>query len=131
MSESKSQAQGADFDFGTSPHGLPAELLRPHQEARPAEGSDSLADGFEVAGAAPGGRACEDGGRLPRYHYLELEDFELLHLVSAFEGVRNRTRKDIKKGLAIEADLECTNSLWQKLQEVMALRMRKEYGGWL
>ena len=46
MSESKSQAQGVVFDFGTSPHGLSAELRRTHQETRSAERLPSLEDGF-------------------------------------------------------------------------------------
>jgi len=61
---------------------------------------------------------------LRQYHYLELTDCELLHLVAAVEHDRDQLRKAIKKGLACDEDMQGSDSLWQKLQEVRALRMR-------
>jgi hypothetical protein len=129
MRDSASQTQEVVFDFGTSPHGLSAEPRQTVEEAHQADGRDSLADGVERA-AQDAPRSCAAGQPLP-FHYLELDDCELLHVVWAVEHSRNQTRKAIQKGLAVPEDMEGTNSLWQKLQEVMALRMRKEYGGWL
>ncbi len=49
MRDSKSQTQG--FDFGTSPHGLPADLRRTYRKPRQAVGLHSLADGVSAAAA--------------------------------------------------------------------------------
>jgi hypothetical protein len=135
MRDSKSQAQGVGFDFGTSPHGLSAGHPRTYRKPRRADGLRFLGDGFSAAAGAAGGALSAQAGAasaagLPRFHYLELTDREFLHLLSAVEHARNRTRKAIKNGLAVEGDMEGTNSLWQKLQEVRALRELKEYGGW-
>lgn len=52
MRDSKSQAHGVDFDFGTSPHGLSAESSRAVQESHRAAAPDSLADGVGAERAA-------------------------------------------------------------------------------
>jgi hypothetical protein len=65
MRKSESQTQG--FDFGTSPHGLPADLQRTNQETRGSGGLHSLEDGVcrsrlagAVAPAAAGQPAAQD-----------------------------------------------------------------------
>lgn len=55
-------------------------------------------------------------------HYLHLNDSEFMYLVSCVEGDRNRMRKAIKKGLALEADMRTSNSLWEQLQIIRAQR---------
>jgi aminoglycoside phosphotransferase len=67
-------------------------------------------------------RAAADG--LRKFHYLEMTDCEFLHVMAAIEHDRNRMRKAIRKGLAVEDDMKGTDSLWQKIQEIRALRMR-------
>jgi len=64
MSDSKNQTQGV-VDFGTSPHGLPADLRRPHQETLQADGHRSLEDGFDLAAAAAadGGATADAAGQ--------------------------------------------------------------------
>lgn len=57
-------------------------------------------------------------------HTLELSEREFVHAYLAVEHDRNRTRKAISKGLAAPQDLKATDSLWRKLQEVMAQRMK-------
>jgi hypothetical protein len=65
---------------------------------------------------------------MPKFHYLELTDGELLHLVANVERARYSDLKDIKKGRMVEGDMVVSNQLWQKLQEVRALRMRNSGG---
>lgn len=147
MRKSKSKTQ-AVVDLGTSPHGLSVGLRDTSQETRCPESLLSLADAFAVRGNGlpPGGSAgsfsatlSSDGGRasgqpesaskaarakrLP-FHYLELTDCEYLHLRSAVEHSRDRDRKAIRKGMAVPEDLQATDTLWHKLQEVMALRLK-------
>lgn len=143
MRDSKSKNQGSAVDFGTSPHGLSAELLRTIEETRCAEGSQSLVDGS--SGSQSGASQTEPApvvfrradvrsccrnikaaaAKLPvSLHSLHLDDCEFLHLVSAVDHDRNKTRRAIGKGLAVHADLASTDSLWQKLQVLRAVRMR-------
>jgi hypothetical protein len=138
------------FDFGTRPHGLSVDKSQIEQESLSPVSLHSLADGFDVAATGSHAQQSEHGAQtakmpevfglpeklgccqrveaasktLRKFHYLELTDCEFLHLVSAIEHDRNQTRKAIKKGLACLDDMKGTDSLWQKLQEVRALRMR-------
>jgi hypothetical protein len=145
----------SEFDVGTSPHGLTADHKLPHQESHSLLSLDSLVDAFDLAehsGSADEGavapslqampevyrtpkvRSCcqsiqaAAAGRLPKYHNLELTDCELLHLIASVEHVRYSDFKAIKKGLMVADDMKGSNSLWQKLQEVRALRMRNPGG---
>ncbi len=148
MSDSKSQADGVVFDFGTSPHGLPADLRRTHEEAREVDSLLSLEDGFgQPQGAAIAAtdaarpakpdiyrsvsirsacrRVREAASKLFKgAHTLRMDDFEFLHVFSAVQFERNRVRKAVAKGRADYADLRATDSLWQKLQALRAVRMR-------
>jgi hypothetical protein len=136
-------------DLGTSPHGLSAGLRDMSQETCCTDSLLSLADAFAVLGeelrfsvltsacsaerSSSGGRSCAQpeaaseaakAKRLP-FHYLELTDCEYLTIRQAIENWRHDTRKAISKGKAVSADLASTDSLWSKLQEVMALRMQE------
>ena len=151
MTDSKSQTQGA-FDVGTSPHGLSADRPRTHQETHSEVASHSLADEVEglphrehrpqrredVASGGPAPeiyrsvsirRACrrvkEAASKLFKgSHVLRMDDCEFLHVVYAIERERNKTHKAIRKGLAEVGDLRGTDSLWEKLQVLRAVRMR-------
>ncbi len=138
------------FDVGTSPHGLSADCLQTVQESHSPIPSHSLADqqaegaqafcpeGNQLHGeangiagaaqAAPNAEASNMPKLLP-YHYLELTDCEFLHLLSAVERDRIVMRQAIQKGLAVEADMDGIATLWEKLQEVRAIREFREYGG--
>jgi hypothetical protein len=58
----------------------------------------------------------------PSVHRLAVDDSEFLHLFYAVEHDRNKMRKAIGKGLAVVGDLRATDTLWLKLQSVMARR---------
>ncbi len=142
MSKTTRQAQGSAVDVGTRPHGLPADVVRPIQKTRgkaaprslvdqQAEGAQVVSPGVqpiegEANGITSAQRALDAKAsgvfELLPYHYLELTDCEFLNLLSAVEQDRNATRKAIKKGKAVEADMESTATLWEKLQEVRAIR---------
>ena len=105
MSNSARRAQG--FDFGTSPHGLSADLPVQHQETPSPENLLSLADAFkgssnggqvEQDSAALAAKLGNDGGRasgqpesaseaalLKRipFHYLELTDEQCSYVAFA------------------------------------------------
>ena len=137
------------FDLGTSPHGLSADLRRTQEEAREVDDLLSLEDGFALAERRPQRGTSEDAApakpeiyrsvslrsacRRVREaaaklfkgnHTLRMDDFEFLHVVSAVERDRSRTRKAVSKGLADYTDLRATDSLWQKLQILRAVRMK-------
>jgi hypothetical protein len=116
-------------------------------ETNGADGLHSLADGVALGdscgldcGAA--GRRDEGGAVAPTevapsagdglipFHYLELTDAEFMHILFCVEQDRTRSRKAIKKGLMVEADMEVPNSIWMKIAEIRNLRELKEYGGW-
>jgi hypothetical protein len=58
----------------------------------------------------------------PHTHRLAFDDCEFLHLFYAVEHDRKKIRQAIGKGLAKSGDLRATDSLWLKLQAVMANR---------
>ena len=61
----------------------------------------------------------------PRKVYqFELTECELLNAYSAVEQDRNRTYKEIRKGLAVPEDLKGSESLWRKLQAVYFARAK-------
>lgn len=64
MRDSASQAQGVDFDFGTSPHGLSAEPSHAGQETRQEAASRSLVDQQAPQGRAAGVCREASGGAL-------------------------------------------------------------------
>jgi hypothetical protein len=141
MSKSKHQTQGADFDFGTSPHGLSADHLEVAGKNQGDVNLQSLQDAFAVRGSEESDRQnwlddtpplsrrkeARRGGvsssHLLRFHYLEMEEVEFLHVFFAVEQDRRRTRKAIRKGIAVDEDLKASDSLWNKLCEIQALRM--------
>lgn len=55
-------------------------------------------------------------------HHLLLDDREFLNMYYAVEHDRSAIRKAVGKGLAHIQDLRATDTLWQKLQTVMAFR---------
>ena len=55
-------------------------------------------------------------------HHMSFTDQEFLHLQSAVDRCRSKTRKAIGKGIAEVGDLRATDSLWEKLQDVMWAR---------
>lgn len=104
MSDSKNQADGVVFDFGTSPHGLPADLRQPAQETRREAAPLSLADGVDHAPPGAAIAATEAAGQ-PRGFFLtedqrchlafaafcqiaELEDSDESEEPSVQEGIR-------------------------------------------
>jgi len=121
------------FDFGTSPHGLPADLSQTEQETRGA-GSDCpsakpllpLPEVFRSPKvlAAKGALEAAAAGRLRKLHTFELTEHEFLHAYFSVEHDRNRTRKAMKKGMASFEDLKATDALWRKLQAVMFDRLK-------
>jgi hypothetical protein len=130
------KSKGAVFDFGTSPHGLSAELPRTGEKALEAGGLRSLEDAFAVRGSEAGlvaGAPLADArhasppqgaaSQRVQLHYLEMEEREFLHVFSAVEQDRDRTRIAIRKGFAVDDDLKATDSLWNKLWEIQSLRM--------
>lgn len=92
MCKPTSRAEG--FDFGTSPHGLPASVSRAHQDCRCPYCLLSLADAFDIWGcnaqaavlgagrdaAVP--RTAAASRRLP-LHYLELSEEQCRHVAFA------------------------------------------------
>ncbi|HET7831415.1 MAG TPA: hypothetical protein VFK88_00470 [Gallionella sp.] len=66
-------------------------------------------------------RACRYPVR--KVYHLELTEREYLHVHSAVERDRNATYKAIRKGLCHPDDLKGSESLWRKLQDIMARRM--------
>lgn len=143
MNKSARNLQGVGFEFGTRPHGLSADEPGANQETRgqvaclfladqQAEGAQAFcpcfkpaggeANGIERAATADQNAEASDVPKLLPYHYLELTDCEFLHLLSAVSRDRNDMRKAITKGKAVEADMEGTATLWEKLQEVRAIR---------
>lgn len=142
MRKSKNQAQGVDFDFGTSPHGLSAELHEAEEKDREAENVHSLADQQGAAALRkpviywlPEVRRCcrqVRGANLAASaqalrqgrHTLRLDDREFMYVVSAIERTRNKIRNAVCKGKADFEDLQATDSLWQKLQVLRSYRMR-------
>lgn len=128
------------FDLGTSPHGLSAELLLPVQETCGVLGSLLPVDQQAPKGRAVGllskggpevrirraGRSIQGAAvrQARELHALELSEREFVLAYLAIEHDRNRTRKAIGKGLAAPQDLKATDSLWRKLQDVMAQRMK-------
>ena len=150
---SKVQPAAPAFDFGTSPHGLSAELHRTDQETGGASSCHPPAKpvltfgGDDAGGDDAGcGRASDRTGTLPMVyrqtrkvcraireafsrkphdvHYLRLDDRAFLQVYSAIERDRSRTRKAIGKGIADHQDLRASDPLWQILQDVMTRRMR-------
>jgi hypothetical protein len=128
------------FDFGTSPHGLSADLLESSGENLEAENLQFHGDQQgEAAQKRPKiysdaevrrscrhirGSAAAGASRHASCHTLRMTDVEFLHLVFAVENARNKTRKAVAKGLADFEDLQATRSLWDKLQVLRAHRMR-------
>lgn len=144
---------GRGFDFGTSPHGLLANLHQTDQETRSPDGLRFLADAVDVqrnvapprsstsaryarqgggGGQRSGQTATASGATMRRnllpFHYLELTDFEFLQLRAMLEQSRNRFRKAFRRGLVQLAELKATDSLWKKLQEVKSLRLHMKGG---
>lgn len=138
------------FDFGTSPHGLPAGLPLPVQEtpealslppsAKPLLTSSEPSTGSAAEGAhqwrnkpnvyTSAKAACRclrsaaaELASKPPY-YLRLSDREFLQVYEAVNHDRSRTRKAIGKGLAEHGDLRASDPLWQILQDVMTRRMK-------
>jgi hypothetical protein len=130
------------FDFGTSPHGLSADLQRTNQESHCLPSLDSLEDGFDFVADASQPQAAKRPlvyrnplvlsccraikaavlKQDPHTHRLAFDDCEFLHLFYAVEHDRKKIRQAIGKGLAKSGDLRATDSLWLKLQAVMANR---------
>jgi 5-bromo-4-chloroindolyl phosphate hydrolysis protein len=81
----------------------------------------------QLGGVARSDRSASEAAKAKRlpFHYLELTDNEYMVVRAAIERWRNDMRKAVKKGKAVPADLVSEDSLWRKLQEVMALRMRE------
>lgn len=130
MNNSVSQAQG--FAFGTSPHGLSADLSQTDQETRGAESGCPSAKPVLTAPevyrspqvlASQGSLAAAAAGRPRKLHAFEFTESEFLHAYFAVEHDRNKTRKAMKKGMASFEDLKATDSLWRKLQTVMFDRL--------
>jgi len=134
------QGRGAEaFDFGTSPHGLPADSLGQYPESLEEEdGAPDESAAFVPAGFIPEAfRSLEvrSAGRCIKAallkqdshtHRLALDDCEFVHLFRAVEHYRNRTRKIIGKGLDKVGSLRVTDSLWQKLQaEIQRCHQRR------
>jgi hypothetical protein len=92
-----------------------------------ADGASADSDAMPVFGSAKVRGYCRSIKAAvlkqdPSTHRLALDDSEFLHLFYAIERVRSKTRKDIGKGKAEIGDLRCTDSLWHKLQTIMAHR---------
>jgi hypothetical protein len=146
MNKSTSSVSGlvvdSVFDFGTSPHGLSADLLEGSGKNLEPENLDSLIDQQGEAAQykpqiyrnAEVRRCCRQvrGAALAAglqsqtqgVHTLRLDDAEFLHLVFAVERSRTKMRNAVAKGLADFEDLQATRSLWDKLQVLRAHRMR-------
>lgn len=145
------------FDLGISPHGLSANLPPPYQETRGLEDVSKRSTELESSdlaelGTAPhhpsasqqakraggwcyvchgsqaGGQQRRASARPAGTHSLELTECELLHAFYAVEQDRNQLRKAIRKGRAVEADLQGSQSLWVKLEAIMVARMMKSMG---
>ena len=132
----------AALDFGTSPHGLSADLAPAVSGNTPKEQPATLpAKPVLTFQQAPEGRAAakpmvytsakarsacrclREASAKPPY-YLRLDDQQFLQVYLAIEQDRSRTRKAIGKGIAELHDLRASDPLWQILQDVMTRRMK-------
>lgn len=155
MNKSMRRTFGNGFgsDFGTSPHGLSADLQLPEQETQeklsippsakplltslessanqqaPQERAAGVPLVYRTAKVREAIRCIRDAvAKRPHdIHYLRLTDREFLDVYHAVEGDRSRTYKAIRKGFAHPQDLKASDSTWHALQVVMTRRLKKAW----
>jgi hypothetical protein len=118
-------------DVGTSPHGLAAELTESdretlevsggHPSAKPLLTSPEIYRNPQVLESC---RIIQEAAKKSKEVFtVTLTEAQLLHAWSQSEQTLNRTLKDIRRGLCVQADSYVERSLYELLGDVVYSRL--------